>query len=70
MPSTVSMTRGNTVVVTHVHPANPTENAQQHNLVGVRRFIKGQPQALGVNSDAQYRRDYSIATILSVDGKI
>ncbi|XP_058488829.1 membrane-spanning 4-domains subfamily A member 4A-like [Solea solea] len=47
MPSTVSMTRGNTVVVTHVHPANAAENAQQHNLVGVRRFIKGQPQALG-----------------------
>ncbi|KAG7494276.1 hypothetical protein JOB18_027392 [Solea senegalensis] len=40
MPSTVSMTRGSTVVVTHVHPANAAENAQQHNLVG-------QPEALG-----------------------
>ncbi|KAG7494200.1 membrane-spanning 4-domains subfamily A member 4A-like [Solea senegalensis] len=47
MSSTVSTTVGNMVVVTHVLPANANaaENTQQ--LVGVQKFIKGRPQALG-----------------------
>nr|XP_043879432.1 membrane-spanning 4-domains subfamily A member 15-like [Solea senegalensis] len=40
MSSTVSTTVGDMCVVTHV-------NTEQQNSVGVRRFIKGQPQALG-----------------------
>ncbi|XP_058486996.1 membrane-spanning 4-domains subfamily A member 4A-like [Solea solea] len=49
MSSTVSTTVGNMVVVTHIHPANANANAAENTqkLVGVQKFIKGRPQALG-----------------------
>ncbi|GLD58150.1 membrane-spanning 4-domains subfamily A member 15-like isoform X1 [Lates japonicus] len=45
MSSTVSTTVGGVVVVTHVHPA-PQGAAPQH-LVGIQKFTKGRPMALG-----------------------
>ncbi|XP_058488830.1 membrane-spanning 4-domains subfamily A member 4A-like [Solea solea] len=49
MSSTVSTTVGDMVVVTHVLPANTNVNAGENTqtLVGVQKFIKGQPLALG-----------------------